>query len=177
MEKQWKRIRSEYGEDLKLFKPRFDWMHNLRNDVTEKMIILEAQDASNVVAVTKDQQILFVRQYRFGIRQETLELPGGIVDSGELPEVAAKRELSEETGYGGGQWSYLGKIGSNPVFMDSYIHHWVASNVEPGYQGELDDGENIEVELLDLEEVKKKLYSGYFLHPHTVSGLVRFFGV
>ena len=92
---EWQRVRSESGPDLKLFKARFDWMRNPRNGLEERMIVLEGADSVNVVALTADGGMLFVRQYRFGIGNYTLELPGGIVDKGEAAGEAARRELVE----------------------------------------------------------------------------------
>ena len=109
------------------------------------MIILASPDSVNVVPITKTGEIVFVRQYRFGTRSYTLELPGGIVDPGEDHGVAARRELQEETGFTSSSWEYLGKIGSNPVFMDSYVHHWLARDVELTHEVTLDAGEDVEM--------------------------------
>ncbi len=166
---------SEPGPDLKMFKARFDHMRNPRNGKSDRMIILESEDSVNVVALTPEDQMLFVRQYRFGTGQITLELPGGLVDPGELQEHAARRELLEETGYAGARWEHLGSIGSNPVFMDSYIHHWLVLDVEPVAGQQLDDGEEVFIELIPVSEVEKRMWDGDFAHPHTVNALLRFF--
>ena len=176
MSNQWQQIRSEEGPDLKLFKGRFDYMRNPRNGITKKMVILEAQDAANVVAITPDEHILFVRQYRFGLGVETYELPGGMVDPGEEFEKAAQRELKEETGFTSTHWAFLGKIGSNPVFMNAYVHHYLAKNVQETESIQLDEGELIHLVKWPIEEVRKKLFQGFFLHPHTISALTLFFG-
>lgn len=170
-------MQSERGPDLTLFKVRYDYMQNPRNANTGKMIILEASDSVNVLALTTGQQVIFVKQYRFGIADYTLELPGGIVDPGEEVQTAGERELREETGYTGQSWQSLGKVGSNPVFMDNYIHHWLARDVEPTHQPQLDEGEEIELVFLSLDEVKNRLRDGRFLHPHTISALTRYFFV
>lgn len=174
--KEWTCVKSESGPNLKLFKARFDHMLNPRNDQTERMIILESPDSVNVVPITQEGKIIFVRQYRFGIEEYTLELPGGIVDPGEDHGIAAQRELQEETGYSSKQWSYLGKVASNPVFMDSYIHHWVAKDAALTHEVTLDAGEDVEWMALSIDEVKKKLMKGDFQHPHTVNALLRYFG-
>ncbi|MCB0579038.1 MAG: NUDIX hydrolase, partial [Phaeodactylibacter sp.] len=171
----WQLLRQEPGPDLKLFRARYDEMRNPRNGRTSKMIILEAEDSVNVVPLTADGKILFVRQYRFGIGSHTLELPGGIVDPGEGHRQAAERELREETGYAGGQWAYLGKIASNPVFMDNYIHHWVARGVEATAAQQLDEGEEVEVVPLAEEEARRRLLQGEIQHPHAVNALLLFF--
>ena len=173
--KGWETLRQEAGPALKLFNIRFDEMRNPRNGQVSKMIILEAEDSANVVPLTSDGNILFVRQYRFGIGAYTLELPGGIVDPGEEHQAAAERELREETGYAGGQWSYLGKIASNPVFMNNYIHHWAARGVEASTVQQLDEGEEVEVLAVPVEEARRMLLQGEIEHPHTVNALLLFF--
>ncbi len=172
---QWLRLRSEEGPNLKLFRARFDYMRNPRNGETERMIVLESDDSVNVIALTPQREMLFVRQYRFGIGQETLELPGGIVDPGEDHSLGAARELREETGFTGSKWTYLGKVASNPVFMDSYIHHWLLEDANKTHEIQLDAGETVDLERIPIAKVRSMLWEGAFLHPHTISALVRFF--
>jgi ADP-ribose pyrophosphatase len=171
----WRLLRSEPGPHIKLFQVRYDWMRNPRNGAEERMVILEGRDSANVIAITPEGQVLFVRQYRFGIGADTLELPGGLMEAGEALQTAAARELVEETGYTGSDWQYLGKIPSNPVFMDSYIHHWVLRDARLTDATALDAGEAVELVFMSLPEVKKALLEGVFQHPHTVTALLRFF--
>lgn len=174
-DKQWQRLSSEVGPDLRLFRARWDEMRNPRNGKSQKMIILQSKDAVNVVAISPKEKMIFVRQYRFGIEAFTLELPGGLADDEEGRVLAAKRELKEETGYVGSEWSELGKVGANPVFMDSYVYHFLAKNVEAKYELALDDGEDIEIVELPVDEVYRKFKAGEFLHPHTLSALALYF--
>jgi ADP-ribose pyrophosphatase len=171
----WELQHSEPGPDLKLFQARFDHLTNPRNGITERMIILNSPDAANVVAITPNQELILARQYRVGIGFETLELPGGIVDPGEEHHFSAQRELREETGYASENWTFLGSIPSNPVFMDSYIHHWLATDCEPNHAIDLDTGEAVDLELMPLEEAFQRWKSGFFQHPHTVNGLLLYF--
>lgn len=171
----WQRQYSEPGPDLKLFRARFDFMTNPRNGLTERMVVLESPHAVNVVALTPRHEILLVRQYRFGIGYETLELPGGIIDAGEDHFQGAARELREETGYTGTNWEYLGKVASNPVFQDCYIYHWLLQDAQHTHPLHLDAGEDLRMEAIPAAEVQHMLLQGAFEHPHTVSGLLRYF--
>ncbi|MEQ8702850.1 MAG: NUDIX hydrolase [Phaeodactylibacter sp.] len=172
----WERLRAEPGPELKIFNVRFDYMRNPRNKAVERMVVLESPDAANVVARrASDGSILFVEQYRFGIGRYTLELPGGMVDTGEAQEIAARRELLEEAGATAQSWHFLGKIPSNPVFQDSYIFHWLAEDVRLVQQPTLDAGEDVYLQWLPEAEVRERLYSGQFEHPHTVNALLLFF--
>ncbi|MEM7101782.1 MAG: NUDIX hydrolase [Bacteroidota bacterium] len=173
---EWKLVKSERGPEYKIFSVRFDYKINPRNGKTVKVIVLESQDSVNVVAVSKDQKILFIRQHRFGTGENTLELPGGLIDPGEDPLVACKRELREETGYTGTGWQPLGKIGSNPVYFDNYVHHFTTSGIELSQETDFDEEEAIEPVMIPVSKAKAMLFNGKFDHPHTVNALIRYFG-
>lgn len=172
----WKLLRSEAGPDLPLFKVRFDYQKNLRNNKVLRAIVLESMDSVNVVALTSENRILMVQQYRFGTGEETLELPGGLVDAEENDLLAAQRELKEETGYTQANgWQYLGAVPSNPVYMDSKIHHWLVRDVKRTQQPQLDEGENIALLEVSIPNMKKMVKEGKIDHPHTLSALARVF--
>ena len=106
----WQLLKSEEGIEIPLFKIRYDFQKNKRNGKVIKALVLESQDSVNVIAVTPKQRILLVQQLRFGIQKETIELPGGLVDTGESHKQAAVRELQEETGFTSENWKYLGAV-------------------------------------------------------------------
>jgi len=169
-------LKSEPGPDLGIFKIRFDHQKNNRNQHVLKATVLEAPDSANVVAITPNQEIILVRQYRFGIGRETLEIPGGMVDKGEDIPAACARELLEETGYASNQWRYLGPIQSNPVFMDSLLHQYIATDtVLVNETLKLDPAEQIEVVCLSQEEVRKLILDRTIQHPHTLTALMQYF--
>lgn len=173
--KKWKLTRKGEPIDLKLFDARFDWYINNRTGKEVKMVHVDAADAVCVVALDHSGRVILVRQFRFGVEKETLEAPGGLVDAGESPLDAAKRELAEETGYTGGEWTFLQTVQSNPVFMNNQIHQFLAVGVEKTRALTLDGGENIEVEVHDPSFLKKAYEEGLVRHPHTMTALLRVF--
>jgi len=172
MQKQWKILRSVAKESLRLFEARYNYLINPRNGKEVEVVVLSGNDAVNVMAITTENKVVMIRQYRFGINDYTIEIPGGLVDEGEDALLAAQRELREETGYSGKDWQYLGKIAQNPVFQDAYIHHYLVTEAEKTHPTEFDEAEDIELVEMNLEEVQKGLEICAFQHPHTVSALI-----
>jgi 8-oxo-dGTP pyrophosphatase MutT (NUDIX family) len=172
---RWKKLRSEAGPELPLFRVRFDTMQHPTSSATFQRMVLETPDWVNVVAVTRDQKIVMVEQYRFGIGDLTIEPVAGIIDPGEDSLDAGKRELLEETGFGEGRWSYLGSVQANPAFHDNLCHHWLAQDVVPVRPPAPDAGEAITVHLMTLDEIRQAIPAGKFRHPLGLSALSRVF--
>ena len=175
--KKWELTKSEQGANLAIFNVRFDYQKDLRNGKILKTTVLEANDSANVVIITKDKKVIMVKQFRFGILKNTLEIPGGFIDDGEDHKTAAIREVREETGYTAPSWEYLGAIQSNPVFMDSVVHHWLATDAACTHAIQLDEGENIEIVTLGISEVIEMVRNNTIQHPHTLTALSRVFSI
>jgi len=171
--KPWKKIKSESGPDMKLFQVRWDSMENPRTNQVLERLVLETEDWVNVVPITKENQIVMVNQYRFGVSKVTSEIPGGLIDSGEDSKSAAMRELAEETGFTGGEWIYLGSVEPNPAFHTNHCHHWLALGVEKSLEPELDPGEDIMVESLSFSDLRESILSGKVGHVLALSALSR----
>lgn len=165
----------EYGEDLPLFRVRYDYLRHPESAEVFKRIVLESVPWVNMVALTDDGQSVMIRQFRFGVGYTTLEIPGGMVDPGETPLVAARRELAEETGYTGGTWHYLGAVEPNPAFHDHLCHHYLARGVHRSQEQDLSDGEAIRVELMSEAQVARAVQSGELKHALALSALSRVF--
>ena len=174
---EWEKIRTEAGPDLTLFTARFDWMKNPRNNHTVKATVLETPDWANIVALTPDNKIVVVHQYRFGSQRITAELPAGIVEPGETSQETAMRELKEETGYATDDWEYLGFVEPNPAFMNNCCHHWLARNATKQSKQELDEGEDLAVSEMTLEEIQIEIREDRFRNALCVTALAHYFNL
>lgn len=155
---KWEVLESEY-----LF--RRPWLTARRDHVrlpdgTEnpEYYILEYPDWVNVIARTRDGQFLLIRQYRHALGETRYELCAGVIDPEDAsPEAAARRELLEETGYGGGRWRLLSVLSPNASAMTNLSYTFVAEDVEPLTEQHLEATEDITVHLLDSGEVRSLL--------------------
>lgn len=126
--------------------------------------VLDFPDWANVVAVTDDGMAVLVRQYRHGIDDFNLEIPGGVVDAGEDAATAAVRELVEETGYVAKKIELLAKVSVNPAIQDNWCHLFLATGCRLEQQQELDGTESIAVELVPFAQLQQLLDKGKIHH-------------
>ncbi len=171
--RDWRRLASEAGADYGIFKSRHDTMENPRTGRAMRRVVLETPDWINVVAITPERRIVVVRQYRFGVGAVRTEIPGGMVDAGETPEEAARRELLEETGYTAPRWTYLGCVEPNPAFQDNLCHHWLAEDARPTHAPRLDGGEDIVIDTMNPEEMTDAIATGEIRHSLVISAVCR----
>lgn len=165
------RLASEPGEDMLLFRPRWDTLVNPRTSQPMRRLVLEVRDWVNVIALTPERRMVLVRQFRFGTNAMSLEIPGGVIDRGEEHGDAARRELREETGFTTERWTYLGAVEPNPAFQDNLCHHWLAEDVRATHGQEQDGGEDIAVVTLPEEEVLAAVRAGTIRHSLVLTAL------
>lgn len=135
---------------------------------------IETADWVNIVPITTDNEVVFIRQFRHGNEQITLEIPGGMVDPGEDASVAAVRECLEESGYRAGRVESLGVLSPNPAIFPNRLHTYVARGCEKVAEIENTSTEHTEVELVPMDRIASLLQSGEIDHALVVATLWRF---
>lgn len=160
MPKPWPLVRSERGPSYRVFSIRTDTARSPRTGREHDFYILESANWVNIIPLTSDGKVVMVRQYRHGIREVTLEVPGGLVGPGDTPVEAARRELLEETGYEAGDIRLIGVAHPQPAVLNNQHFAFLATNVHPTTTPHLDEGEDIEVVLVPLSEVQRKIAEG-----------------
>jgi ADP-ribose diphosphatase len=169
----WRLIRSDEAFRDRWYRLRRDTVELTDGTVVDDYFVSERADIALVVALTPKRQVVFVRQYKHGIGEITLELPGGLVDDEETPVDAARRELAEETGYGAAAFEPLGALVYDPPKTTNRVHGFVARGAEHSQDPRPDATEEIEVVLLPLGEVARRLAARELDVASTVALLYR----
>ncbi len=172
----WRIVREnkEYSTPIfDLLKRRLQ-LETEQENVEGDFYVLRAPEWINVIPLTPEGNVILVEQYRYGIEAPTLEIPGGMVDGGESPLRAAKRELQEETGYRSDKWESLGKVSANPAIMSNFTHMYVAEDCEFVGSDHSDTHERIEVRTVTMEEFLAMVTDGTIHHSIVLAGVCRY---
>jgi len=136
--------------------------------------VIDAPDWVNVIALTPDGRIVLVRQFRFGINDFSLEIPGGVIEAGEEPLIAGVRELREETGFTGAPARQLGSVHPNPAMQNNRCHFVFVEQAVRTAPLAWDADEEIQVTTLPVEEVFALARSGGITHSLVLNALLMF---
>lgn len=156
---KWETISSEYLFRRPWLTVRHDKVRLPDGRINPEFYVLEYPDWVNIIAITENGEFVMERQYRHGLDKTCYEIAAGVVENGETPLEAARRELEEETGYGGGEWKELMLISGNPSTTSNLTHCFLAEGVKKVSAQHLDSTEDLSVCLLSLDQVRLLLVS------------------
>lgn len=165
----WRRKSSEKIADCRVFTVRRDTSERQSDGAEASFFVVENSDWVNVIALTENSEVVLIEQFRHGAEEIVLEIPGGMVDEGESPETAARRELLEETGFSSKEFINLGKSRPNPAIQDNWIHHFLALDCKQIENTNFDEHESIFTRLVVLSEVENLIRDEKFTHSLAVT--------
>ncbi len=155
---KWKTLSSEYLFDDLWFKVRKDICQASDGRIIDPYYIYEFPEWATAFALTEENKVVLVKQYRHPIAEVIIELPGGVVDNTDEDfQAGIARELLEETGYRFSSFESLGKISPNPSTNTNWMHMFLARGGKKVGEQKLDHNEEIAVELYAIDEVKQLL--------------------
>ena len=175
MIKPWPTLRSVLIGDFRIFKLRSDIKVSPRTGREHDFFVLDSVNWVNVIALTPDRQMVLVEQYRHGSDTVELEIPGGVMDPGEIDPVAtAVRELREETGFVGENPRILGRVHANPAILSNFCYTVLIENCRGGHELEMDPCEDLITSLVPLAEVPRLVAEEKIRHSLVVGALYFF---
>lgn len=168
-ESSWTLLRSRVASDHRIFRLREDRYRLEPEGLEKEFVVLDGVDWINVIPLTDDGHVVLVRQFRHGVQQVTLEIPGGLANPGESPVDTGLRELREETGYAARRMRQLGSVWPNPAIQNNACHFFLAEGAHPVADPAPDPGERIEVVLRPLREIPGMIRRGEIRHALVVA--------
>ncbi len=170
----WVRVSRESVATFRIFELEKGVWDDADGKPRGEAYVLRCRDWCNVVAVTPEDQVVLVWQYRFGTDGLSLEIPGGVIDQGEEPIVAAGRELLEETGYAGDSIEPLVTVEANPAIQVNRCFTFVVRGARAVAATAFDEQEELETVLLPVERIPDLLDGGQVKHSLVHSALETF---
>jgi 8-oxo-dGTP pyrophosphatase MutT (NUDIX family) len=174
-EKKWTILSSEYIIRRPWLTARRDVAQLPDGRINHEYYVLEYPDWVNIIAITEDGEFVLERQYRHGLGNTCFELPCGVIEDGETPLEAAKRELLEETGYAGGTWQEWMTLSPNPATSNNLAHSFLAVGVTRVSDQHLDPTEDIDVYLKSPAYVRQLLEENQILQALMAAPLWKYF--
>jgi len=160
----WDMQENNLHADCRIFEVRKQRLKRRSDGLEGEFFVLDTNDWVNVLALTPDDKIILVRQFRYGSKEQSLEPPGGVVERGEDPVIAGLRELQEETGYVGEEPKLLGVVRPNAAILSNRCHVILVRNVQKTAALNFDQHEELVTELYPVKELKEMVRRGEITH-------------
>ncbi len=171
----WEIVQSSYIARKEWFTVRLDHVRLPSGVEIPEYWVSEFRPWVNVVAVTTTDELVLIRQYRHGLGAVHFELPAGTTDAGENDlEAATRRELGEETGYGGGRWSLLCTLSANPALQNNLTHTFLAEGVTLIDRPRPDSSEDLRVHLIPYSDIGALIDGGGFIQALHLAPLLHY---
>jgi len=172
MIKPWKQISTKPLGKFRIFNVRADRKISPRTRVEHDFFVIGCANWVNVLAITPDQKLVMVQQYRHGSNTVELEIPGGMIDQKDSsPVTAGVRELREETGFAGRKARLLGRIFPNPAIMSNTCYTVIVEQCRCIHPVQFDSGEDLITKLVPLEDIPRLVARGKIEHSLVVVAL------
>ena len=163
------------SDHFSIFEVRTDKRVSPRTGREHTFHIIECRDWVNVIALTGEDSLVMIRQFRHGTNTVELEIPGGAVDAADPdPLVAGLRELREETGYAGRNTRIIGTVRPNPAIMNNTCHTVLVEDCHRLHDPSPDQGEDIRTEVMHLDEVREAIALGIISHALVIAAFHHF---
>lgn len=176
-EGKWKVLGSERLFNRPWLTVRRDRVQIPNGQINDEFYVLEYPDWVNVIAITEEGSFVMEKQYRHGLGETGYEICAGVIEEGESPLEAAKRELLEETGYGGGEWKEYMQISANPSTTNNISHCFIAKGVKKLSGQSLDRTEDISIVLMDTGQVRALLVEDQIKQSLMAAPLWKYFAM
>lgn len=174
--KTWEKLGSKLLQKTRVFDLYVQRLRAHHKNHEDDFYYFDVRNWVNIIPITESDEVVLVKQYRFGIHEYSLEIPGGILDKAEEePMQGAIRELREETGYEPESTIPLGFVHPNPAIQNNRMYYYLAKNVRLVGKQNLDPAEDISVHLMPISQIPKMIKSEEITHSLTICAFFLYF--
>jgi len=171
---RWHKLRSEPLATTRIFNVTKDYFRHPQREKEQDFVVVNPPDWVNVLALTPERHLVLVRQFRFGINEFSVEIPGGVMDPGEDPVTAGLRELREEAGFVGTKARLLGSVHPNPAMQSNRCHLVLVEDARQSAELDWDPDEEFEIMTRPVDAVYALAYDGGITHAMVLDALLLF---
>ena len=171
----WQELGSDKIADCRIFDVQSKRFRHPVRETESDFYVIRTRDWVNVVPVTEDHEMVLVKQFRFGVKENSWEIPGGVMEAGEDPVAAGLRELQEETGYTTSRARLLGSVRPNPAIQSNTCHLVLAERARLTHELNWDEHEEIVTKAVPIDEVYRMVDRGEIFHSLVLNALLLFY--